>query len=306
MISLLSSGKNPPDRRVKTNQHCPCWFRRTWEDSGKSGKTTQSGGRITIQSPLVWILNFDDRLDILENTMDARKLMILHLECVPHSDLLLQVGATRKACRKFYQELSLKGRMYVGLHLYEHDDRWGTCHPKCFVASSVSRDRVLPEHFGCWSCYSDDGRKSILKPSWPDLKPFTWHWYKSHCSPQIWMWQKVADRPARNPAGNLGFEDFLGPKSLPDNKHEPHNQEIHGPPQSTFCQSLCLPRQPRLVLPVFSKLKVRLSSSGLLEQRQVHRLWLAAVGTDSPVRVYQRKHPCCQSQCNSCKCGNAS
>ena len=34
-----------------------------------------------------------DRLDMLDNPMEVRKLMILHPECVPHSDLLLQLRA---------------------------------------------------------------------------------------------------------------------------------------------------------------------------------------------------------------------
>ena len=33
------------------------------------------------------------------------------------------------------------------------------CHPRCFAACSVSRDRLLPERFCCWACYIDNGEK---------------------------------------------------------------------------------------------------------------------------------------------------
>ena len=39
--------------------------------------------------------------------------------------------------------------MYVGLYEPWH---WSACHPRCVAACSVSRDRLLPERFCCWSC----------------------------------------------------------------------------------------------------------------------------------------------------------
>ena len=65
--------------------------------------------------------------------------------------------------------------MHVGLYLYEPDDQWTTCHPRCFAACSASRDRALPERFCCWSCYIDGGNQDILKSSWPSMCVFTRH-----------------------------------------------------------------------------------------------------------------------------------
>ena len=89
--------------------------------------------------------------------------------------------------------------MYVGLCLHE-PWRWSTCHPRCFAACSVSRDRALAERFCCWACYTANGAKDVTKSSWPSMEAFTKHWYKSHCSDRTWQWQATSDELSVTPA----------------------------------------------------------------------------------------------------------
>ena len=132
--------------------------------------------------------------------------------------------------------------MYVGLYLYE-PWHWSTCHPRCFAARPVSRDRLLPERFCSWSCSFDNGQKDILKSTWPTMEALTKHWYRSRCSDQMWAWELVVDELSltcaelvqkifgaslkRWPLPSWPEAIKILPKSLPDKHWSEHSDRIY-------------------------------------------------------------------------------